>query len=478
MPSTWVAVDAGIDPLSWARLLRRAYDRAVTDGVRDDPSTSTIVRPVISASWMRSQQAGVDAESRPPIMLESDELARRLEQPGLHSLLPIIRNVLARVAEYAQQAVILADAQGHLLWVGGDPKTRTGAKRINLVPGALWSEEASGTNGVGTAIALDHPVQVFSAEHFKQRLHNWSCAAAPIHDPESDELLAVVALAGSFRRAHPHGFSLVVAASQIAEAQLQHVASQRDEQLKVKYLEHVLGGCDVPSAVVNPHGRILLSMPPGWLGSRLRLSVDGVPVSPVSDEVRVDRLHSSDGFLVLRECEGDSGDHRPQLRIEALGRERAAGSLGRRSFEFTPRHSEILVILAQHPDGLSEDDLVAALYGSSIKNVTIRAEISRLRRLLGSVILTRPYRLVADVRADFLELLSLLEQEAGPAAAKRYPGKLLPSSVAPAVVETRHRIEAAVRRSRTRTSSQKPVGSGPEGRAVAGMTAPVAGAAG
>lgn len=448
MPSTWVAVDAGIDPLSWARLLRRAYDRAVTDGVREDLPTSTIVRPVISASWTRSDQAGVDAECRPQIMLEPEEVGPRLERQCLHSLLPIIKNVLVRVAEYAQQAVILADAGGNLLWVGGDLETQTAGKRINLVPGALWSEEACGTNGVGTAIALDHPMQVFSAEHFKRLLHNWSCAAAPIHDPESDEVLAVVALAGSFRRAHPHGFSLVVAASQIAEAQLQHDALQRDERLKVKYLEYVLGGCDVPSAVVNPHGRILLSMPPGWLGSRLRLSADGVPVPPVSDEIKVDRMRCADGFLVLRESDGATGDHRPVLRIEALGRERAAGALGRRSFEFTPRHSEILVILAQHPEGLSEDELAAALYGSSIKNVTIRAEISRLRRLLGSVILTRPYRLVADVRGDFLELLALLAQGAGPAATKRYSGKLLPSSMAPAVVETRCRIETALRISR------------------------------
>jgi hypothetical protein len=448
MPSTWVAVDAGIDPLSWARLLRRAYDRMITRGLGGDTRNPTIVRQVISASWERAGEARVEAECRPPIMLEPDQLAAHLQQRCIRALLPIIKSVLGRVADYAHQAVALADADGHLLWVGGDSETRALGKKINLVPGALWSEAACGTNAVGTAIALDHPVQVFSAEHFKRLLHNWSCAAAPIHNPETDELLAVVVLAGSYKRAHPHGFSLVVAASQIAEAQLRHEATQRDERLKVKYLEHVLGGCDVPSAVVNPQGWVLLSMPPGWLGSRLRLSTDGLPVAPASDEVKLDRLCSSEGFLVVREAHGVTGDQRPLLRIEALGRERATGVLGRRSFEFTPRHSEILVILSQHPEGLTEDELVAALYGSSIKNVTIRAEISRLRRLLGSAVRTRPYRLVADVRADFLELLSLLEQGAGPAAAKRYHGVLLPSSKAPAVIDTRRRIELGLQDAR------------------------------
>lgn len=457
MPSTWVAVDAGIDPLSWARLLRKAYDRAVAGGGQEDLATSTIVRPVISASWARSEQAAIDADRRPPIMLEPDDLAERLKAPRLGSLLPIVSSVLTRVAEYAHQAVVVADADGHIVWMGGDLETRAAGERINLTPGALWSEEVCGTNGVGTAIALNHPVQVFSAEHFKRLLHNWSCAGAPIHDPESDEVLAVVALAGSFRRAHPHGFSLVVAAAQIAEAQLQHDSSQRDERLKVRYLEQVLGGCAIPSAVVNPQGRVLLSMPPGWLGAQLRLSADGAPLPPVTDEVKVDRMRNCEGFLVFRESEAHSSDHRPTLRIEALGRARAAGFLGRRSFEFTPRHSEILVILAQHPEGMNEDELVAALYGTSIKNVTIRAEISRLRRLLGSVILTRPYRLVADVRGDFLELLALVEQGAGPAAAQQHPGALLPSSAAPAVVQTRARIEAALGRAEGSTTDREPV---------------------
>jgi hypothetical protein len=412
--------------------------------VPEDCQAPAIVRPVISASWARSAQAGVDVTRRPVIMLEHDEVLPRLRAHPLATVLPIVKQVLGRVAEYVQQAVILADAEGYIVWVGGQPETAKAARRINLVPGALWSEADCGTNAVGTAIALNHPVQVFSAEHFKRVLHSWSCAAAPIHDAEAGELLGVVALAGSFKRAHPHGFSLVVAAAHIAEEHLQHEVSERDERLKVQYLEYLLSGCSEPSAIVNPLGRVLLSMPPGWLGSRLRLSPEGAPVAPVTDDVTVERTHHDEGFLIVRNSGHGSNERRPVLRLEALGRERAAGSLGRRSFEFTPRHSEILVILAQHPEGLSEDELVAALYGCSIKNVTIRAEISRLRRLLGSVILTRPYRLVAEVRADFLELLALFEQGVSPDATQRYPSKLLPSSNAPGVVKMRARIEAAL----------------------------------
>ncbi len=458
MANNWVAVDAGIDPISWARLLRRAYDSVVA-GADGGRSAATIVRPVIQASWSRSEQAQVDLERRPPIMLGRDEVLRTLRRRPSAGILPIVRAALARVAEYAHQVVVLADANGHVLWVGGHPETCASAERINLVPGAIWSEDVCGTNAIGTSLALAHAVQVFSAEHYKRSLHGWSFAAAPIREPETDQLVAVVALAGSFKRAHPHGFALVVAAAQIIEAQLRHEAEQRDQRLKVEYFEYVLGGGAEASAVVNPMGRVLVSTPQGWLGSRLRLSPEGVPMAPVTTKVVVEKTRRGEGFLVTRETDQQATDRAAVLRLEALGRERAAGALGRRAFEFTPRHSEILVILSQHPEGLSEEDLASALYGAAIKAVTIRAEISRLRRLLGSVIRTRPYRLVAQVKADFLELLELLEQDPDPGAPLPHPGRLLPSSTAPAIIELRARIERSLASSR---STLKPP---PAGRA-------------
>ena len=435
MPDTWVAVDAGIDPVSWARLLRRAHDRAHLHDGGDERSASRIVRPVIRASWERSEAAGVDVDGRPPLMWDGDQVDRTMQRHPLGALQPLVSSILVRVAEYAHQTVILADSEGHILWTAGDPDTREAAARINLVPGALWSEEACGTNAIGTAIALDHPVQVFSAEHFKRLLHSWSCAAAPICDVETGARLGVVALAGSFKNAHPHGFSLVVATAQIVQANQQHQSSERDERIKVEYLEKVLSGCERDSAVVNRAGRVLLSSPPGWLGARLRMDDDGMPVPPAADDVTIEKTPRGSGFLVYRNSGNGGMESRPVLRIEALGRERAVGHLGRRSFDFTPRHSEILVILAAHPAGLSEQALAEALYGSRRKNVTIRAEISRLRRLLGPVICTRPYRLVADVGADFMDALAAVER--GDAA----PGlPLLPSSVAPGITELRARL--------------------------------------
>ncbi len=436
MSSTYVAVDAASDRLGWARLLRRAHRRVVAGGTVPDG----ILRSVIVDSWARCGAAAVDPASKPPYAMDEEEVRDRLRGHCFAPMLPIVETVLGAVAHHARQLVVLADADGMVLWTGGGTEAEEVAARIRLLPGTLWTEATAGTNALGTALVLDQPVQVFSAEHYLEALHGVSSAAAPIHDPDTGAVLGLVGLTGPFRAAHPHGLSLVVAAAQMTEAQLEHRAAQRDGQLKVAYLQRVIDGCTKVSAVVNAHGKVLLATPPGWLSSSIPVR-DGVPVPPGPEAYQLEPLCDGTGYLVLRAPSPRRG--MPPLRIEALGRERVRGSLEGRPFELTKRHSEILVVLAMHPDGLSESALGAALYGSQTKRVTIRAELSRLRKLLGPVVTTPPYRLLADVRADFLEVERLLTCGKSAPAVQLDHGPLLPGSSAPAVVAARERLVAA-----------------------------------
>ncbi len=443
MPNAWVAVDAGVDPLPWARLLRQAYRRTV-EAPAEVGAPSSIIRPVVAESWRRSEGAGVSPHDRPPIFIDPAEARRRLDHHPLKALLPLIETVLVSVARYAGQVVAITDADGLILWTAGGAEDLETAERVHHMPGASWGERTSGTNAIGTSLVLDHPVQIFSAEQFKEVLHNWSSAAAPIHEPETGKTIGALSLSGPLKAAHPHGFSLVVAAARIVEVHLLHDAAQRDERLKLEYLEITHGDSSQASAVVNPAGRVLAMTPIGWLGARLRLSRDGMPLAPPTEEVTIESICGGLGFLVRRADGRSDGAGRPKLRLEAIGRARVEASLGGRVFSLSPRHGEILVILAHHPDGLDEERLAAALHEQPIKEVTVRAEISRLRKLLGSVIKTRPYRIAAEVSADFLEIEALLEAGAVDAAGSQYNGSLLASTKAPGVVAARERIEAAL----------------------------------
>jgi hypothetical protein len=131
----------------------------------------------------------------------------------------------------------------------------------------------------------------------------------------------------------------------------------------------------------------------------------------------------------------------------ALGRDEALFRAGGRSLRLSRRHSEILVLLTRHPEGLTGDELLCALYeDESVTPVTLRAELARLRRILSPGLLaSRPYRLTAPVDTDVDVLERRLETGAVTAAATAYPGPLLPASRAPAVVRLRRRLADGLR---------------------------------
>jgi hypothetical protein len=64
----------------------------------------------------------------------------------------------------------------------------------------------------------------------------------------------------------------------------------------------------------------------------------------------------------------------------------------------TRRHAQVLLLLHRAgPAGLSAAQLSTALFGDGDHLVTARAEVSRLRRAVGGLVLTNPYRLGPDV---------------------------------------------------------------------------------
>ncbi|MFI8341148.1 GAF domain-containing protein [Streptomyces sp. NPDC085639] len=133
--------------------------------------------------------------------------------------------------------------------------------------------------------------------------------------------------------------------------------------------------------------------------------------------------------------------------LAALGQDEALLVTAGHTVRLSRRHSEIMALLAHHPEGLSGEELAIALYeDESVSPVTLRAEISRLRALLGpSAPLSRPYRTAAPLDADFTSLTRQLAAGAVSAALRRYPGPLLPASTAPGIVRLRRRIEDQAR---------------------------------
>ncbi|MBQ0826687.1 GAF domain-containing protein [Streptomyces tagetis] len=153
---------------------------------------------------------------------------------------------------------------------------------------------------------------------------------------------------------------------------------------------------------------------------------------------------AAESHLALSAPERPAEDH---AELTALGRAEALLTTGGRRVRLSRRHSEIVVLLALHPEGLTGDELLCALYEDErVTPVTLRAELARLRGVLGpGRLASRPYRLTVPVESDIAVVERRLRSGAITKAATAYAGPLLPGSQAPAVVRMRHRLADALR---------------------------------
>ncbi len=398
------AVGTGTDPVRLAGLLRQAHRLAIERG-----APPNLMRAVVASSWTRATAAGVDPDGYAPAVLDDRQTARALaSNPAAVHLAEIER--LLREALSGGSFAVLSDPNGVLLWASGDPVALEGAAGSGFLPGHLCSEEAVGTNAVGTAIALDAPVQIFAAEHFNRRFHTLTCAAAPIREPETGRLLGVLDVSGDFRTGHPHTLALVGAVARVMEDRIEARTRSRDDDLRAAYLDWVKGSRCERSALVAGSGRVLAASPRGWLGPRLRVRRDGRLALPPDLTIDAAGIGSEADAVVVRPR--DRNEKRQarlgmpmELSVEAG---RVIVSIGEWEFPLSQRHGEIVANLASHPDGLSGEELGATVYGPGWKAVTLRAEVSRLRRLLGPVIGHDPYRLLVEVVADRQALAAVL----------------------------------------------------------------------
>ncbi len=366
MQDYWLA-DPGADPAERAREVARAHAAFLAGRALPEPR----LRPVVARSWARSAQAQVDPDTNPPVTMTDGELADYRAAHPLAAVIGVLRELVGAVADDGGHLMAVSDARGRLLWVEGHRGSRRRAGAMNFTEGALWDEQHAGTDAPGTALALGQPVQIFSTEHFRRQVQRWTCAAAPIRDPATGQLIGVIDVTGGDAVAHPHSLALVTAAARAA-------------------------------------------------GSELGLRRD-----PAS------------GLWVVTPAEPG--------RLEVLGRPEGLLRKDGREIRLNRRHAEVLFILSAHPLGMTGEQLADALYAEFTDPAAVRVELTRLRRVVGDLVQSRPYRLTRPLTGDYHDVTAALRRGDTAAAAAAYQGPLLPSSEAPGVVSQRRWLETQLR---------------------------------
>jgi hypothetical protein len=418
------AIAPGTNLSEHARMLLRVHD-AVLAGSRPPVAP----RRVVQRSWSRVLGLGLDAShTNVRQVLEPDDVERRRRESALSLVVDELRAMLGSVADASHFLVVVSDADGVLLWREGSASVRLRADRLGFVEGARWTEQVVGTNAIGTALAEAAPVQLFSAEHFEQDQHPWYCTAAPIHDPRSGELLGVVDVSGPALTLHPVIGALVEGAARLAEARLWVHHEQRLERLR-RSQEGLLS---------TVRGPLLLVDDDGWVAHQAGIAVrQRVEVPRAGRALAVPGMglcvpeRLGEGWLVRPRADGTAGNAQLVAELDLSGR---APVLTLQSdaepwrTTLTRRHAEVLVLLHRAGSrGLTPAALSAGLFGDEEHVVTARAEVSRLRRVVGGLVGTAPYRLADGV------VLSVIDGTASPSRTLRYSGGTASTSQTPLV---------------------------------------------
>jgi hypothetical protein len=167
-------------------------------------------------------------------------------------------------------------------------------------------------------------------------------------------------------------------------------------------------------------------------------------VAAVEAELRLERLAPSGPARVTAAGWTAPASAAPVLAV--LGRRGARLGYGTTTTTLSLRHSEILLLLAASGTGLTAGDLAVALSEEEHSRVTIRAELSRLRTLLGPVRLaSRPYRVEGGLATDVASVRGQLAAGHVRQAVADYPGPVLPASTAPGVQELREELHMLLR---------------------------------
>ncbi len=273
-----------------------------------------LVPDTILRSWQRCTGMGLSAGAKPhtaPLAqralreaIQRHETLRRLCMPELQGLYADARAT--------GSIVILTAPDGLILEALGNADFLDKAARVSLTPGVPWSENATGTNAIGTAIIESRPVEVRGGEHFYAPHRLLSCSAVPIIDPFGN-IAGVLDLSGEASVPHVHALGMV----RLAVDQIEHrmfdrefpgcrtLRIQRDARILGTTQEGILVFDGERLAAANRHGLSLLGLSLGDIGRRQFEDLFDAKISDIDDS---NALRDAHGRLLAMRADATASD--------------------------------------------------------------------------------------------------------------------------------------------------------------------------
>ncbi|WP_240057519.1 sigma-54-dependent Fis family transcriptional regulator [Paraburkholderia azotifigens] len=246
-------------------------------GVSDQGGNASTdaLRRIVDESWHRCLDGRVDPDTMcAPAPLEEGPLfdLRIRNDQLMHASVPFIH----QTDEFLSQTgtiLLLADPNGMILEHAGDARLLEPAREVHLIPGCTWNELSSGTNAIGTTLAVRQPVQIHGSEHFCAGIKRWTCSATVIRDPVDGSILGVLDVSGLARTYNRHSLAFIVSMAGRIEGSLSKFAMERRLRLIERCWAYCSGRTD-GVIVADDRGRLVRANPQAS-GAFARLGMSG-----------------------------------------------------------------------------------------------------------------------------------------------------------------------------------------------------------
>ncbi|WP_316369575.1 sigma-54-dependent Fis family transcriptional regulator [Candidatus Thiodiazotropha sp. CDECU1] len=200
----------------------RTHYGLVKAAVHNNSNLACTVNEHILRSWRRClNDHDLDPDHNPePIIVDHSDLRERKEK--YYQLSEIAHSEMTNLYQQVAgsgHSILLTDNDGVVVNYVGDPKFTGTAAQTSLQLGAVWTESAQGTNGMGTCLIEKRPLIIHQNEHFFSKNTHLTCSAAPIMDP-TGVLVAILDASSRSHQAQQHTMVMVNMSAQLIENRL------------------------------------------------------------------------------------------------------------------------------------------------------------------------------------------------------------------------------------------------------------------
>lgn len=204
--------------------------------------TNESFKPYIVKSWEHCKSLAIDPElQKAPKIPEEDFLfiCRERKHLLLNIALPIISK-FRPFFDYLKYTIVLTDEHGTILSMDGNEESIREVSAVNFVVGSNWSEESAGTNAIGICLVTGQPICTVGEDHFVKQWWKYACAAAPVRDPFSGEIIGSVDLSCHIEDFHIFSLGLVELIAMILETTLCNTSNTQDHNKQNLIVEQFL----------------------------------------------------------------------------------------------------------------------------------------------------------------------------------------------------------------------------------------------